>query len=177
MATLVPDPARVPPVAPRRGAASPAAGLRLRVRGSAARARADGRHRRRCGLEHGRRHADPTALGGAAEPLRLLPAALRPGDQPADRFAARGDGDVAPHAPRPPRLAPAGAAELRPDAPARAPGAAGRGDGRAPECRGVLHGHAGRGRGTRQGRRRARGPRSPRSGARPSGRRGAGRTS
>ena len=89
MATLVPDPARVPPVHTGEALAPLAAGVRLRVRGSPARARADGRHRRRPGLEHGRRHADPAALGGAAEPVRLLPAAVRPGDQPADRFAAR----------------------------------------------------------------------------------------
>ena len=100
MATLVPDPARVPPVHAGEALTRAAAQLRLRLRGSAAGARADGRHRRRPGVEHGRRHADSAALGGAAEPLRLLPAALRPGDQPADRFAARGDGDVAPHAPR-----------------------------------------------------------------------------
>ena len=173
MATLVPDPARVPPVARGRRAGAPrSAAFGYGVRGSAPRARADGRHRRRSGLEHGRRHADPAALGGAAEPLRLLPPALRPGDQPADRFAARGDGDVAPDAPGPPRLAAARAALLRPDAPAGAPDPAGRGDGRAPERGRLLHRHPRR----RVGRdaRASTGsvPRSPRSAARPSGRRG-----
>ena len=44
------------------------------------------------------------------ESLRLFPAAVRAGHQPADRFTAGVDGDVAPDAPRPARLAPAGAA-------------------------------------------------------------------
>ena len=106
MATLVPDPARVPPApegedlarAPARASAT---APKISASCSSRWAATGGRS----GLEHGRRHADPAALGGAAERLRLLPAALRAGDQPADRFAARIDGDVAPDAPRPARLA------------------------------------------------------------------------
>ena len=141
MATLVPDPARVPPTPAGEIAAAAPAGVRLRRGGSAHRAGADGQHRRRSGLEHGRRHPDPAALGGAAEPLRLFPPALRPGDQPADRFAARVDGDVAPDAPGPARLAPAGAALLRADAPPGAPDPAGGGDGGAPERGRLLDRH------------------------------------
>ena len=111
MATLVPDPARVaagPRPARRCAGRSASFGygfedLRLVLEpmgGTGADA----------GVEHGRRYADSAALGGAAEPVRVFPAALRPGDQPADRLAPRGDGDVAPHAPGPPRLAAARAA-------------------------------------------------------------------
>src|SRR5581483_6188492 len=105
---------------PRAARALPA-GLRLRVRGPAPRARADGEHRGGYGLEHGGRHADPPAGQAPAEPLRVLPAAVRAGHQPADRLAARDHGDVAPDAPRPPRVAAARAAQLRPHAPDRAP--------------------------------------------------------
>ena len=149
MATLVPDPARVPPVHAGEALTRAPAELRLWLRGSASRARADGRHRRRSGVEHGRRHAHSAALGGAAEPVRLLPPAVRAGDQPADRLAARGDGDVAPDAPGPARLAAARAAELRAHAAAGAPGAAARGDGRAPERGGLLDRHPRRGVGHR----------------------------
>ena len=62
MATLVPDPARRAAGHEAEELAPPAARLRLRLRRPAAGARADGRHRRRSGLEHGRRHADPAAL-------------------------------------------------------------------------------------------------------------------
>ena len=41
-------------------------------------------------VEHGRRHAAPTARARPQSRLRVLPATLRPGDQPADRSAARG---------------------------------------------------------------------------------------
>ncbi len=163
MATLVPDPARVPPVARRRGAAPPGARLRLRRGGPPHRAGADGLDRGRSGVEHGRRHADPAALGRAPERLRLLPAALRAGDQPADRPAAGVHGDVAPDAPGPARLAAAGAALLRPHAPAGAPDSAGRRDGRAAERGRLLHRHARRrvGRVEGRGRAQARAHRAP----------------
>src|SRR5207244_74673 len=91
--------------AARRGGAHAApARVRLRVRRSALRARADGERWAGCGLEHGGRHPDSPAFAPAAERVRLHAPALRPSDEPADRSAARGTGDVAAHAPRPARL-------------------------------------------------------------------------
>ncbi len=126
--------------------------VRLRGRGPPAGARADGLHRRRSGLEHGRRHTDPAALGGAAERLRVFPAAVRPGDQPADRSPAGEHGDVAAHAPRAAGVAAAGTALVRAHAPAGASDPAGRRDGRAPQRGGVLHRDARCGVGCGQGR-------------------------
>ena len=74
-------------------------------------------------------------------------------------------------------LAAARAAELRPDAPAGAPGAAARGDGGAPERRRILDRHAGRGVGHDPRHRRPPARRSPRSAGPPSGRRAGARTS
>ena len=59
------------------------------------------RGRERSGGLDGRRHADAGAVAQGALAVRLLPAAVRAGDQPADRSAARVDRDVAADADRP----------------------------------------------------------------------------
>ena len=53
--------------------------------------RPDGQRRRRGRRLDGQRHAAGGAVGPAAAALQLLQAALRPGDQPADRRHPRGD--------------------------------------------------------------------------------------
>ena len=55
----------------------------------------DGPDRRRADRVDGHRHADRRAVGPAAPAVRLLPAALRPGHQPAARRHPRGAGDGA----------------------------------------------------------------------------------
>ena len=173
MATLVPDPARVAPapegeelLRTQRAFGYGFEDLRLVLEPM-------GERRGGPGLEHGGRHAHPAARGVGAECLRLLPPALRAGDQPADRLAAGVHGDVAPDASRPAWLPAAGAAVVRAHAAAGAPHPPGRGDGRAPERSRLLHGDAGRGLGRGPKGARACGRRSPPSGARPSARPGA----
>ncbi len=92
----------VPPRRPAAGplhpdAASPGcvapAGFRLHLRGAQPAGRADGAHRRRAARLDGHRHPDRGAVVAAADALRLLPAVVRPGDQPAAGRHPRGGGD------------------------------------------------------------------------------------
>src|SRR3989337_1089240 len=128
-----PAPAEGPGAGPRDGAPA-AAGLRLHPRRSTHPDGADGPERRGAGGLHGDRHLAGRALQPPAPPLRLLQAALRPGDQSAaGRDPGRaGDPDV--HDDRagaePPR---ARARELSPDQ-AQDPGAGQRGAGADPLC-------------------------------------------
>ena len=78
-----------------RRAARSAAGLRLHPGGHQLLPEADGAVRRGHGRLDGARHAARRAVEPAEAALRLFPAALRPGHQPADRFDPRGAGDVA----------------------------------------------------------------------------------
>ena len=66
MSVLVPDPIRTLPAPAGDELVRAPAALRLRLRGPSSRARADGQHGRGRSLEHGRRHADPTARAHAA---------------------------------------------------------------------------------------------------------------
>ena len=118
-----------------------AAPVRLDRGGAAAPRRADGAHRCRADRVDGHRHADRRALGSAPPALRLLPAALRAGHEPAARRHPRG----ARHEPRrhdrargEPARARAGV--VSPDR-AAAPGHRQRGPREAP-----LHRRGGRGR-------------------------------
>src|SRR5438552_4735140 len=79
--------------------------VRLELRGPALRGRADGRRGPGPRVEHGGRHSDSAAVAHRPEPVRLLPAALRSGDESADRPAARDARHVVAHAPGPPRVA------------------------------------------------------------------------
>ncbi len=72
-----------------------AARLRLHRRGSAHADDAHGDRRRRTHRVHGDGHAAGVPLRQAAAAVQLLQAALRAGDQPADRPDPRRDGDVA----------------------------------------------------------------------------------
>ena len=72
--------------------ASPPAGLRLHPRGAQDPHRADGPHGRRADRLDGHRHADRRAVRPAAPAVRLLPAAVRPGHEPAARRHPRGAG-------------------------------------------------------------------------------------
>ena len=88
---------------PRRAAP---AGLRLHLRGAQPAGRADGAQRRRGARLDGHRHPGRRAVGAAADALRLLPAAVRPGHQPAaGRHPRRGGDQPAGH--RRPRGRPA----------------------------------------------------------------------
>ena len=89
------------PAARRRGAgvragdaARPPAGVRLHDRGPAPPDDADGAERPGGRRVDGDRHAARGPLRQAAAPLQLLQAALRAGDQSADRSHPRGAGDV-----------------------------------------------------------------------------------
>ncbi len=86
-----------------RDAARPPAGLRLHPRGPAAPDGAHGGQRPGGRRLDGHRHAAGRALGQAAAALQLLQAALRPGDEPADRSDPRRAGDVASRPPSAPR--------------------------------------------------------------------------
>ena len=110
--------ARLPHAAARVGGEAPA-GVRLHHRGAEDPRRADGAHRRRADRLDGHRHARRGAVGPVAPAVRLLPAALRAGHQPAARRHPRGarhvDGqhDRARGQPAPPRarvVPPGGAA-------------------------------------------------------------------
>ncbi len=90
----LPEPARGRVDRSARGPAHPPAGLRLQPRGSAHPARADGDQRPGGGRLDGQRHAAGGALQQTAAAVQLLQAALRAGDQPADRPDSRGSGDV-----------------------------------------------------------------------------------
>ena len=74
---------------PRVGAAPPG-DLRLHPRGAQAAGRADGPHRGRGARLDGHRHPDRGALRPLAPAVRLLPAAVRAGHQPAARRHPRG---------------------------------------------------------------------------------------
>ena len=98
----LPDRVHVVPQ-PRVGAAPPG-DVRVHARGAQAAGRADGAHRRRGARLDGHRHADRGALRPLAPAVRLLPAAVRAGHQPAARRHPRGARHlavVAPSAPRP----------------------------------------------------------------------------
>ncbi len=82
--------------APPRGVAP--ADLRVHLRGAEPAGGADGADRSRGAGLDGYRHPDRGALGAAADALRLLPAAVRPGDQPAaGRHPRRGGDQPAGH--------------------------------------------------------------------------------
>ena len=91
LAELEPPREVLQPPDPQR--ADQAEGLRLHARGPAHPHGADGQGRPGAGRLDGHRHAAGGAVGQVAQPLRLLPAALRPGHQPAHRPHPRGDGD------------------------------------------------------------------------------------
>ena len=96
---------RLRPHAASPGCAAPA-DLRLHLRGAQPAGRADGAHRRRAARLDGHRHPGRRAVAAAADALRLLPAAVRPGDQPAaGRHPRRGGDQPAGH--RRPRGRPA----------------------------------------------------------------------
>ncbi len=80
-----------------RRAHTSATPLRLDGGGSEARARPDGGDRQAACLVDGRRHADRAVGPRSALALRVLPAALRPGDQPGDRPDPGSLRDVAAH--------------------------------------------------------------------------------
>ena len=106
------------PVPPRRAAArrlrphaAPPGGvapadLRLHLRGAQPPGRADGPLRRRAARLDGHRHPGRRAVAAAADALRLLPAAVRPGHQPAAGRDPRRGGDQ-PFGHRRPRGRPA----------------------------------------------------------------------
>ncbi len=79
----------------RRHARRPPARVRLERRGPAVDPRPDGARRRRADRLDGQRPRAGDALGQVAAAVRLLQAALRAGDQPADRPDPRVDRDVA----------------------------------------------------------------------------------
>ena len=72
-----------------------AARVRLHRRGRRADHRADGADRQGADRLDGHRHAARGAQRPRAEPVRLLPPAVRAGDEPADRSDPRGARDVA----------------------------------------------------------------------------------
>ncbi len=113
LAAPVPPVARRAPGPPRRPArraraAGPGPGdaaaapdrVRLHVRGPAHRADADGARRRRGRRLDGQRHAAGGAVVEAAAAVRLLQAAVRAGDEPADRLHPRGTDHLRRDAPR-----------------------------------------------------------------------------
>jgi hypothetical protein len=119
-------------------AARPPAGVRLHAGGPQGHPRADGVQRRGADRVDGQRRRAAGALGAAEDHLQLFQAAVRAGDQPADRPDPRGAGDVAGHLHR---AAPEPARHRR-DEPAdaargAAAGAHRRGDGAHPPRRAV----------------------------------------
>ena len=86
--------ARLPHAAARLGGDAPA-DVRLHDRGAEGPARADGQDRLRADRVDGHRHAGRRAVGSVAPAVRLLPAALRAGHQPAARRHPRGAGHLA----------------------------------------------------------------------------------
>jgi glutamate synthase (NADPH/NADH) large chain len=72
----------------------PAADVRLHPRGTAASRGADGPRCQRGDRVHGNRHSRCGAVEETPPALRLLPAVVRPGDQPTSRRHARGDRDL-----------------------------------------------------------------------------------
>ena len=107
-----------------RRAAPAAEPVRHHGRGSRAAAGADGGRRQGGGRLHGRRHAGRGALVALSRPAPLLPPAVLPGHQPADRFAARMAGDEPQDALRQPRQRLRRGAEPDHDPAAREPAAA-----------------------------------------------------
>ena len=85
-------PGRLRPDASSPGRVAPA-DLRLHLRGTQPAGFADGAHRRRSAGLDGHRHPGRRALAAAADALRLLPAAVRPGHQPAAGRHPRRGGD------------------------------------------------------------------------------------
>jgi hypothetical protein len=81
--------------------ARPPAGLRLHAGGHQVPAGADGRQRRRGHRLDGQRQPAGRAVGQEQAAVQLLQAAVRPGDQPADRPDPRGHRDVAEQLHRP----------------------------------------------------------------------------
>ena len=94
--------APLPHAAARLGRAA-AAGVRVHDRGAQDPPRADGEDRRRADRLDGHRHADRRAVGPAPPAVRLLPAAVRAGHQPAARRDPRGARHVARRARSAPR--------------------------------------------------------------------------
>ena len=85
-------PWRLRPDASSPGRVAPA-DLRLHLRGTQPAGGADGAHRRRSARLDGHRHPGRRAVAAAADALRLLPAAVRPGHQPAAGRHPRRGGD------------------------------------------------------------------------------------
>ncbi len=106
-------------------AAGPPAGLRLHPGRHQVHARAHGRDRRGRDRLDGQRHAAGRAVRPRQAALQLLPPAVRPGHQPADRPDPREDGDVAGVVHRP-QAQPAGHQQRQ---PADAPGSVAAGAG------------------------------------------------
>ncbi|CAB4916215.1 unannotated protein [freshwater metagenome] len=79
----------------RRAPAPAAAGVRLHAGGRARPPDADGLRRRRADRLHGQRRRARGPVGQAPAALQLLQAAVRPGDEPADRPDPRGHRHVA----------------------------------------------------------------------------------
>ena len=106
VAGRVPDPPRRPARRARvacpgsRDAAAAPGRVRLHVRGRTHRAHADGARRRRGRGLDGQRHAARGAVVEAAAAVRLFQAALRTGDEPADRLHPRGAHHLRRDAPR-----------------------------------------------------------------------------
>ena len=93
-----------------------AAGFRLHLRGTQPAGGADGPHRRRGARVDGHRYPDRGAVAASPDALRLLPPAVRPGDQPAAGRHPRGGGDQpAGHHRRRARPAQPGRVLLSPD--------------------------------------------------------------
>jgi glutamate synthase (NADPH/NADH) large chain/glutamate synthase (ferredoxin) len=90
-------PEREPTVRAPRPAPRPAAGVRLEPGGPARPARAHGRQGRGAHRLHGQRRRARRAVRPAPRAVHLLQAALRPGDEPADRPDPRGRRHVAGH--------------------------------------------------------------------------------
>jgi hypothetical protein len=116
-----PRPQRVHPLPRRPPAAAP--GLRLHRGRPHPGAPSDGRHRRGGHRLDGRRRAARRALRAPAEPLPILQAAVRPGDQPPHRPHPRGGGDVDDQLRRRRREPPRRDPEAVPHGAAQAPGA------------------------------------------------------
>ena len=98
-----------------------AVGFRLHLRGAQPAGGADGPHRRRAARLDGHRHPGRGAVAASADALRLLPAAVRAGHQPAaGRHPRRGGDQPAGHHRRRARPAQPGRELLPPDRAAAA---------------------------------------------------------
>ncbi len=95
-----------PPRSLLRGAEAPPARVRLLARGPPRPPHADGARRQGADRLDGERPGARHVLRAGADPLQLLQAALRAGDEPGDRLGPRAHRDEPSHRPRP-RVEPA----------------------------------------------------------------------